>query len=125
MVATLTISGRSGRAAAAAPTTSVAGNRLGPGGSGVVHSPLGGAAWSGDPAVGEKLATTKNCAACHQRQVGGDGSKLYTRADRKVKTLAQLASQVRFCSTQFKTGWLPEDEEHVVAWLNHRYYQFK
>ena len=85
----------------------------------------GGAAWAGDPAVGEKLATAKNCAACHQRLVGGDGSKLYTRADRKVKTLAQLASQVHFCSTQFKTGWFPEDEEHVVAWLNHRYYHFK
>ena len=85
----------------------------------------GGAAWAGDPAVGEKLATAKNCAACHQRLVSGDGSKLYTRADRKLKTLAQLASQVHFCSTQFKTGWLPEDEEHVVAWLNHRYYQFK
>lgn len=82
-------------------------------------------AWAGNPAAGEKLVADKNCAACHQRLIGGDGSKLYLRGDRKVKTLPQLHAQVSFCSTQLKTGWFPEDEEDVVAWLNHRYYQFK
>ena len=82
-------------------------------------------AWAGSPAAGEKLVTEKNCAACHQRLIGGDGSKLYLRSDRKVKSLSQLHAQVSFCSSQLKTGWCPEDEEDVVAWLNHRYYQFK
>jgi hypothetical protein len=56
--------------------------------------------------------------------VGGDGSKIYLRDSRRVKTLPQLGAQVSFCSSQLKTGWFPEDEEHVVAWLNHRYYKF-
>jgi hypothetical protein len=85
---------------------------------------LAGAAWAGDPALGEKMVTEKNCAACHQRLVGGDGSKIYLRDSRRVKTLPQLGAQVSFCSSQLKTGWFPEDEEHVVAWLNHRYYKF-
>ncbi|MCK6375445.1 MAG: cytochrome c [Zoogloea sp.] len=82
-------------------------------------------AQAGDPAVGERLVTEKDCAACHKRLIGGDGSKLYLRSDRKVKSLPQLHAQVSFCATQLKTGWFPEDEEDVVAWLNHRYYHFK
>ena len=35
---------------------------------------LAGAAWASDPALGEKMVTEKNCSACHQRLVGGDGS---------------------------------------------------
>ena len=42
-----------------------------------------------------------------------------------MKSLPQLHAQVSFCATQLKTGWFPEDEEDVVAWLNHRYYHFK
>lgn len=86
---------------------------------------VAGLARAGDPAVGEKMVTEHACAACHQRLVGGDGSTLYTRSDRKVTSKAKLGAQVSFCSTQIKTGWFPEDEEHVVAWLNHRYYHFK
>ncbi len=86
---------------------------------------LVGSARAGDVAAGEKLVADKDCAACHQRLIGGDGSRLYTRPDRKVTSLAKLAAQVSFCSTQLKTGWFPEDEEDVVAWLNHRYYHFK
>lgn len=86
---------------------------------------LVGTAWAGDPAVGEKMVAEKNCSGCHQRLVGGDGTKLYLRSDRRVKTPAQLAAQVSYCSNQLKTGWFPDDEEHVVAWLNQRYYKFK
>jgi nitrate/TMAO reductase-like tetraheme cytochrome c subunit len=86
---------------------------------------IGSTSWAGDPAVGEKMVTEKDCAGCHQRLIGGDGSKLYTRSDHKVKNKGQLAAQVSYCSSQLKTGWFPEDEENVVAWLNHRYYNFK
>ena len=87
---------------------------------------LSGAALAGgDPATGEKMVKEHACASCHQRLIGGDGSALYTRADRKVTSKDKLVAQVSFCSTQLKTGWFPEDEEHVVAWLNHRYYHFK
>ena len=85
---------------------------------------LAGTAWPADAGVGEKMVAEKNCAACHQRLVGGDGSKIYLRDSRRVKTLPQLDAQVRYCSNELETGWFPEDEAHVVAWLNHRYYKF-
>lgn len=89
--------------------------------AGFTVSPVAGA---GDKAAGEKLVQEKQCSACHQRLVGGDGSQIYLRSDRRVTTLPKLHAQVTFCSTQLKTGWFPEDEDDVVAWLNHRYYHF-
>jgi len=79
----------------------------------------------GDPALGKKLATAANCAKCHSDQVGGDGSRMYTRAEHKVTSPVKLLTQVRMCNTQLNTGWFPEDEEHVAAYLNREYYKFK
>lgn len=90
--------------------------------AGFAVSPVAGA---GDMAAGEKLVQEKQCSTCHQRLVGGDGSQIYLRSDRRVTTLPKLHAQVAFCATQLKTGWFPEDEEDVAAWLNHRYYHFK
>ena len=44
----------------------------------------------GDPVVGRKLAAAANCAKCHSDRVGGDGSLMYTRPERKVKNTRQL-----------------------------------
>lgn len=80
----------------------------------------------GDPKAGEKLMSQAKCnSACHAALVGGDGTSIYTRASRKVKTPSQLLTQVRFCNTQLGTNWFPEDEEHVAAYLNQRYYKLK
>jgi mono/diheme cytochrome c family protein len=79
----------------------------------------------GDPAAGKKLAAAAHCAKCHSEKVGGDGSRLYTRPERKVKNARQLLTQVAACNTQLNTGWFPEDEEHVAAYLNRDYYKFK
>lgn len=78
-----------------------------------------------DPAFGKMLYSEQNCSRCHIQQFGGDGSKIYLREDRRVKSLKQLVSQVSFCSTQLKTNWFPEEEEHVAAYLNSEYYRFK
>ena len=80
----------------------------------------------GNPKTGEKLMSEAKCnSACHASLVGGDGTSLYTRPSRKVKTPQQLLTQVRFCNTQLGTNWFPEDEEHVAAYLNERYYKLK
>jgi hypothetical protein len=42
-----------------------------------------------------------------------------------VRTPAQLQAQVAYCNTQLATGYFPDEEEHVAAWLNQRYYRFK
>lgn len=78
----------------------------------------------GDPKIGKAL-TEKSCNACHVSMFGGDGSKIYTRPDRKVKNPSQLESRIRACNTNVGAGWLPEEENHVAAYLNMQYYHFK
>lgn len=78
----------------------------------------------GDPKIGKTLHD-KSCVSCHASMLGGDGSEIYTRADRKVKTADQLAARVSGCNANTGTGWFPEDEVHVDAYLNQQYYKFK
>ena len=78
----------------------------------------------GDPKTGKALHD-KTCINCHVSMFGGDGSKIYTRADRKVKTSQQLAARISGCNANTGAGWFPEDEAHVAAYLNQQYYKFK
>ena len=77
-----------------------------------------------DPKAGKKLHDAK-CIACHQRLVGGDGSDIYTRIDRKVQTPKALLQRISACNAQVNAGWFPEEEEHAAAYLNQQYYKFK
>ena len=78
----------------------------------------------GDPVKGKALHD-KACISCHATMYGGDGSKIYTRADRKVKNAQQLAARISGCNANTGAGWFPEDEAHVGAYLNQQYYKFK
>ena len=78
-----------------------------------------------DAQKGEKLMKENKCNACHVSMMGGDGTAMFTRPDRKVKSAAGLLSQVRTCNTMLGTNWFPEDEENVAAYLNQAYYKFK
>jgi mono/diheme cytochrome c family protein len=78
-----------------------------------------------DPQAGKKLFDDAKCMACHAQRFGGDGSSLFTRAERKVKSADALLKQVRACVTQLNVQWFPDEEEHVAAYLNQRYYKFK
>lgn len=80
--------------------------------------PLAGA----KPAAGKPLVE-KDCIECHTRSFG-DADTIYTRADRRVHTRAQLLAQVAFCNVNLKTGYFPEEEADVAAYLNQRYYKF-
>ena len=71
----------------------------------------------GDPKAGKALHD-KTCLACHD-------SKMYTRADHKVKTAAQLSGRVSGCNANTGAGWFPEDELNVSAYLNQQFYKFK
>jgi len=77
----------------------------------------------GDPKIGKDLHD-KACISCHVSMFGGDGSKIYTRADRKTKTASQLAARISGCNANTGAGWFPEDEAHVAAYLNQQYYKF-
>lgn len=78
----------------------------------------------GGPKTGKALHD-KACISCHASMFDGDGSKIYTRADRKTKTAQQLAARISGCNANTGAGWFPEDEAHVAAYLNQQYYKFK
>jgi cytochrome c551/c552 len=79
---------------------------------------------AGDPAQGRKLAEEKKCEACHHNKTMGDAKSVYQRKDRKVTTLAKLQAQVARCNSELGLQLFPEDEEHIVAWLNQEHYKF-
>jgi hypothetical protein len=56
--------------------------------------------------------------------MGGDGTAMYTRAGRKVTSPAKLDAQIAVCNAELATGYFPDEEAHVAAYLNLRYYRF-
>ena len=79
---------------------------------------------AGDPAQG-KVLVDRDCNACHAKRYGGDPDAIYLRPDHRVHTPQQLLAQVQTCSTQLNKAYFPEEEAHVAAYLNLRYYHFK
>lgn len=78
----------------------------------------------GNPKIGQQLVE-KSCIRCHAAMYGGNGSGIYTRRDRMVHNLRQLEARVALCNANTNTGWLPDEERDVVAFLNQHYYHFK
>ncbi|MFN2349950.1 MAG: cytochrome c [Thioalkalivibrio sp.] len=76
-----------------------------------------------DPKRGESLHAS-NCVSCHVSMVGGNGSLLYTRADRTVGSRDQLIAQVNRCESTLGLRWFEEDVTAVVEYLNSNYYKF-
>ena len=79
----------------------------------------------GDAASGKKTFDQHKCNSCHASMLGGDGSAMFTRAERKVKTPASLATQITRCSTNLGLMLFEDDEENIGAYLNKNYYKFK
>ncbi len=77
-----------------------------------------------DVGRGQRLHET-NCLACHAAMVGGDGSALYTRAERRVSTLGELRRQVNRCKENLGLTWFDDEVEDVVQYLSGHYYQFQ
>jgi hypothetical protein len=76
-----------------------------------------------DPVVGKQLVD-KHCVSCHASSFGGDGSGIYTRDDRKVKSSKGLQAQVRNCNTMLGLKWFEDEELNVASYLNNTYYKF-
>ena len=77
-----------------------------------------------DPAEGRKLMEEKKCEACHQSKARGDAKAFYLRKDRRVTTLEKLKAQVAACNSELGLQLFPEDEAHIVDYLNQTYYKF-
>ena len=74
-------------------------------------------ALSGDGAEGKKVHNA-NCTTCHSTSV-------YTRQDRKVKSLAALNKQVTSCTHMAQVTLTEDEQESVVQYLNQQFYKFK
>jgi mono/diheme cytochrome c family protein len=78
----------------------------------------------GDPKLGRKVLQEK-CSACHVARFGGDGSGVFTRAERKVSSTQSLLAWVQRCNAGNKLELNGEQEESLAAYLNQAYYKFK
>lgn len=76
-----------------------------------------------DPKAGYQKHQEK-CAACHIRLYGGDGSKMYTREGRLLSTQLDVLQRVAACNSQVHSGWFPDEEAEVAAYLNQQFYKF-
>ena len=78
----------------------------------------------GDPVLGKALVQ-KNCISCHASSFGSDGSGIYTRENRIVKTSRGLKAQIRNCNTMIGLKWFEDEEQNVASYLNQSYYHFE
>ncbi|MEO5691940.1 MAG: hypothetical protein ABIQ72_02345 [Usitatibacter sp.] len=77
-----------------------------------------------DAAEGRKLVEEKKCETCHHNKTMGDAKAIYLRKDRKVTSLEKLKARVSLCNTELNLQLFPDDEEHIVLFLDQTYYKF-
>ncbi len=76
-----------------------------------------------DLALGEKLIREHQCAACHSRKIGGDGSAIY-RPQGRVNSPAALRGMVEQCNLELNLALFPDEVTAVSAVLNRDHYRF-
>ena len=79
---------------------------------------------NGNAQTGQKLFEQYKCNRCHAALLGGDGSAIFTRAERKVHNSTELLEQIEVCSGNVGASLTPQDKQHLGAYLN-RYYNLK
>ncbi len=77
-----------------------------------------------DLALGQKLLRENDCAACHVRKGGGDGSAIYRPAGR-INTPSALVTMVERCNTELSLQLFPEDVLSIAAVLQRDHYRFR
>lgn len=79
---------------------------------------------SGNAIAGNKMHA-ELCQSCHAGRFDGDGARIYTRPERKVKNAEQLAQRISGCNAMLGLNLFPEDETNLGAYLNKTFYKFK
>lgn len=77
----------------------------------------------GDFNAGKRMVESQ-CIKCHAERFGGDGSTIYMREHRIVKSSRGLLAQIRNCNTMLDLKWFEDEELHVANYLNKTYYKF-
>lgn len=78
----------------------------------------------GNAKTGKALFDKYQCNSCHSQMLGGDGSAIFTRSNRKVHDAGGLIDQIKRCSGNVGANLTPAEEQHLGAYLN-RYYNLK
>jgi len=71
-----------------------------------------------DPSAGKQLFDQARCNTCHDKMMGGDGNRIFTRPDRRITSAPALTKMVRSCIERTGASLFPEDAEHIAAYLN-------
>lgn len=79
--------------------------------------PVAHAALLGDSTKGKRLHET-NCTGCHD-------SGVYTRKDRRVKSLDALKGQLQGCGHMAKKEFSTTEQQDIVKYLNEQFYRFR
>jgi mono/diheme cytochrome c family protein len=64
------------------------------------------------------------CLQCHASLSNGNANQMYTRSDRKVKTLSQLEKRVAFCMKAADVNWSKAQQQAVIDYLRTEFYRF-
>jgi hypothetical protein len=78
-----------------------------------------------DAEIGKKRFDEAKCNSCHVSLMEGDGNRIFTRPERKIKDPHGLLKMVRFCVERTGADVFPEDIGHIAAYLNRDFYKFK
>jgi hypothetical protein len=80
---------------------------------------------NGNAETGKKLIVKYDCNSCHKGKMGGDGSAIYTRANRRVTSSNNLIEQMEQCSGAIGKQLSTQEKQDLAAHLNQTYYHFK
>ncbi len=75
-------------------------------------------------AAGKKVFEQAECKRCHIEMIGGDGSEIFTRPDRKVLNPTMLIKHLKICDSKTAIDISAQDELNLAAYLNKLYYKF-
>jgi hypothetical protein len=75
-------------------------------------------------ATGKKVFEQADCKGCHIEMVGGDGSEIFTRPERKVLDPTTLIKQLKIHVSKSGVDISAQDEINLAAYLNKLYYKF-
>jgi len=79
----------------------------------------------GNAESGKNLIVKYDCNSCHKGKMGGDGSAIYTRANRVVTRADILIDRMEQCSGAIGKQLTVQEKLDLAAHLNQTYYHFK
>ena len=66
-----------------------------------------------------------NCISCHTSMLGGDGTGIYTRENKRIESHSALVKQVQRCRDSLGVPWPEDHVSDVVRYLNESFYKFE